>query len=152
VQKFNDTGAYLTQWGSFGAGAGQFNCPLGVAVDASGSVYVADNLNNRIQKFTNIGGYLTRWGTLGTGDGEFAGPTGLAVDGVGNLYVGDTGNSGFHNNRVQKFTGAGAYLTQWGSQGSGNGQFGGPSFAGPCGVAVDAAGNIYVADYGNHRV
>jgi DNA-binding beta-propeller fold protein YncE len=152
IQKFNDAGAYLTQWGSFGVGPGQFQYPLGVAVDASGSVYVADHQNFRIQKFTNTGDYLTRWGTSGTGDGQFAYPTGLAVDGSGNIYVGDTGNSGFHNNRIQKFTGAGVFLAQWGSQGSGDGQFGGAFLGGPWGAAVDAAGNVYAVDYGNHRV
>ena len=51
------------------------------------------------------------------------------------------------NNRVQKFTSNGAYLTQWGSMGSGNGQFNAPF-----GIAIDAAGNVYVADSGNHRI
>ena len=147
VQKFTDTGAYLTQWGTLGMRAGQFNSPLGVAVDATGKVYVADNLNCRVQKFTDTGAYLTQWGTLGTGDGQFNGPAGVAVDASGNVYVGDTGNNGIHNNRIQKFTDTGVYLTQWGAQGSGDGQLNGT-----WGVAVDAAGNVYVADFRNHRV
>jgi len=152
IQKFTGTGAYLTQWGTFGTGAGQFNSPLGVAVDASGNVYVADNFNNRIQKFTDTGTYLTRWGTNGSGNGQFNGPTGLAVDASGNVYVGDTGHNGIHNNRVQKFTASGVYLTQWGTEGSGDGQFAGPSFGGPWGVAVGASGSVYAVDHGNHRV
>ena len=147
IQKFTGTGVYLTQWGSFGSGAGQLNCPLGVAVDASGNVYVADNLNGRIQKFTDTGAYLTQWG-----NGLFNGPTGLAVDASGNVYVGDTGHSGIHHNCVQKFTASGVYLTQWGTEGSGDGQFAGPSYGGPWEVAVDASGSVYAVDHGNHRV
>jgi len=152
IQKFTDTGVYLTQWGMSGVGAGQFHFPLGVAVDASGDVYVGDNSNFRVQKFTGTGAYLTQWGASGNGDGEFGGPTGVAVDASGNVYVGDTGNGGIHHDRVQKFTGTGVYITQWGAQGSGDGQFGGPLFGGPWGVAADANANVYVVDYGNHRV
>lgn len=64
------------------------------------------------------------------------------MDGSGNVYVVDS-----DNHRVEMFTNSGAYLTQWGTQGSGNGQFFYPS-----GVAVDGAGNIYVADDLNRRV
>jgi sugar lactone lactonase YvrE len=50
IQKFNSTGGYLTQWGSYGSDNGQFLLPLGIAVDSSGNVYVSDRI--RIQKFT----------------------------------------------------------------------------------------------------
>jgi DNA-binding beta-propeller fold protein YncE len=52
-----------------------------------------------------------------------------------------------NNHRVQKFTGAGGFLEAWGQPGAGPGEFNGPS-----GLAVDAAGRVYVADRGNHRV
>jgi hypothetical protein len=51
IQKFTDTGTYLTQWGSFGSGNGQFNSASGVATDAAGNIYVTDIVNNRVQKF-----------------------------------------------------------------------------------------------------
>ncbi|TMQ56414.1 MAG: hypothetical protein E6K72_05275, partial [Candidatus Eisenbacteria bacterium] len=55
---------YLTQWGSFGTGNGQFQYPTGVATDAAGNVYVVDPVvNHRIQKFTGAGAYLTQWGS-----------------------------------------------------------------------------------------
>src|SRR5437762_516536 len=79
--------------------------------------------------------YLTEWG-------PFNFPNGVATDAAGNVYVADAGN-----NRIQKFSSTGTYLTRWGSAGSGNGQFSYPS-----GVATDAAGNVYVADEGNNRI
>ena len=51
VQKFTSSGAYITQWGSFGSGNGQFHTPMGVATDAAGNIFVADARNYRIQKF-----------------------------------------------------------------------------------------------------
>lgn len=103
VQKFTDTGAFVTEWGSTGAGDGQFNHPRGLAVDAASNVYVADTYNHRIQVFNNSGVYLTQWGTGGTGDGQFGsgqfdGPSGVALDVSGNIYVADD-----VNHRVQKF-------------------------------------------------
>jgi DNA-binding beta-propeller fold protein YncE len=53
---------YLTQWGTYGTGDGQFNTPEGVAVDGGGNVYVADLYNYRIQMFTSNGIYVTQWG------------------------------------------------------------------------------------------
>jgi DNA-binding beta-propeller fold protein YncE len=98
IQKFSGAGAFVTKWGSFGTGNGQFDFPAGVAVDADGHVFVADRMNNRIQVFTSSGAYLTQWGTPGDGDGEFQQPVGVTVDGDGNVYV-----SGHFNNRIQKF-------------------------------------------------
>ena len=121
---------------SAGAGNGQFDAPTGVATDAAGNLYVADNNNSRNQKFTSSGGYLTQWG------GQLFIPTGVAVDAAGNVYVADYGYD-----RILKFTSSGSYITQWGTHGTGNGQFNGPD-----GVAVDAAGHVYVADYRNNRI
>lgn len=126
---------YLTQWGSFGSGNGQFAYPQGVATDAAGNVYVGDEVNHRIQKFTSAGAYLTQWGWVGI-------PIDVATDAAGNVYVTD-----YRNNCIQKFTSDGTYLTQWGSYGTGNGQFYYPSS-----VAIDAAGNVYVVEQENHRI
>ncbi|MEZ4735546.1 MAG: hypothetical protein R3E79_51295 [Caldilineaceae bacterium] len=142
IQKFDSNGTYLTQWGSFGSGDGQFNRAFGIAVDGAGNVYVADADNNRIQKFDGNGTYLTQWGSFGSGDGQFNFPSGVAVDMAGNVYVADT-----YNYRIQKFDGDGSYITQWGSRGRGNGRF-----DTPVAVAVDATGNVYVADTDNNRI
>jgi len=67
----------------------------------------------------------------------------VAVDGSGNVYVVAPGN----RNRIQKFTSDGTYLTQWGTLGTGNGEFNNP-----VAMAVNASGNAYVADYWNCRI
>ena len=56
----------------------QFDSPIGVAVDSSGNVFVADFYNKRIQKFTNNGAFLAKWGELGSLDGQFGSPIGVA--------------------------------------------------------------------------
>jgi uncharacterized repeat protein (TIGR03803 family) len=143
VEKFTRNGTYLTQWGSVGAGNGQFLAgPLGVAVDSSNNVYVADPGDFRVEKFDSIGTYLTQWGSSGSGNGQFDFPYGVAVDRSNNVYVTD-----INNNRVTKFTSNGTYLKEWGSSGSGNGQFNQP-----VGVGVDSSNNVYVADVYNNRV
>src|SRR5262249_8598108 len=63
IQKFDSTGTFLLQWGSLGSGDGQFDFPIGIAVDGSGNVFVADTGNFRIQKFDNTGTFLTKWGS-----------------------------------------------------------------------------------------
>jgi sugar lactone lactonase YvrE len=162
IQKLDKSSTFLTTWGSTGSGTGGFRNPLGVAVDRSGNVFVADSGNNRIQKFDNNGTFLLTfgWGVAnglpafetctsgcqagiaGSGNGQFTGPAAIAIDGSGNVFVADGGN-----NRIQKFTNTGTFLTMWGSMGSGAGQFNGPA-----GVAVDGNGNIFVADNGNNRI
>ena len=82
------------------------------------------------------------WGTTGAGAGQFQNLDGVAVDQAGNVYVADGGN-----NRIQKFTADGAFLTQWGTAGAGAGQFNGPQD-----VAVGPDGSVYVADTANNRI
>lgn len=152
VQKFDTNGlsfpagAYLTKWGSHGAGNSQFDAPRGVAVDErNGNVYVTDLLNHRVQKFTSDGAYLAQWGTYGTANSQFDRPLGVAVDADGDVYVTDSGN-----NRVQKFAFTGTFrffLTKWGTSGTGDGQFDWPH-----GIAVDGDGSVYVADTANSRI
>ena len=86
---------------SEGTGDGHFKQPLGVAVDVSGNVYVADSGApvRRIQKFDSSGNFITKWGSDGAGDGQFRSAVGMAVDSSGNVYVSDTSLR-----RIQKFT------------------------------------------------
>src|SRR2546425_6897296 len=59
-------GMFVTAWGTYGTGVGQFNYPFGVAVDLNGNVFVTDALNHRIQKFTNDGTFVRAWGGMGS--------------------------------------------------------------------------------------
>jgi DNA-binding beta-propeller fold protein YncE len=136
------TPTFVQSWGNSGNAPGQFSNPAGVATDALGNVYVADQNNNRIQKFDRLGNVILQWGTTGSGNGQLNFPAGVAIDATGNVLVVDE-----LNHRVQKFTNTGGYLAQWGSNGSGNGQF-----AYPYGIAIDPAGNVYVADQNNNRI
>src|SRR5207244_582486 len=141
IDKFDNAGVFLTSWSTLGSGPGQFHLPLGVAVDGSGNVFIADASSDgsgtkRIQKFDGGGTYLTAWGSFGTGPGQFNGPNGVAVDGSGNVFVADGSNT-----CIQKFDNARTCLTTWGTPGIGLGQF-----RYPFGVAVDGSGNVFVAD------
>jgi DNA-binding beta-propeller fold protein YncE len=154
--------------GTTGSAAGEMNLPIGVAVDGSGSVYVADSHNERVQKFSSTGGFQLTWGGFGHLGGQFDLPTGVATDAAGNVYVGEQDNS-----RVQKFGSDGTFQRLWGEDvdavaaGTGleictvaaNCRAGvflaplrGGEFGIPQALATDAAGHLYVADEVNNRV
>ncbi|MBM3925746.1 MAG: hypothetical protein FJ320_07115 [SAR202 cluster bacterium] len=128
--------------GSPGTGDGEFLWPSSIALDAQGSVYVADEYLNRISVFTTEGQFVGKWGTAGEGPGQLAGPVGMRFHRDGNLYVSESGN-----HRVQKFSKDGKPLGQWGRYGGGPGELNMPY-----GLHIDDDGNIFVADWGNDRV
>jgi DNA-binding beta-propeller fold protein YncE len=143
VVKLSPTGQLLGEWHVFTAFHGRLRSgPFGLAVDTSGTVYVADAGDNTIKKLSPTGTLLTTWGKTGSAPGEFSLPEGVALDAQGNVYVAD-----FHNSRIQKFTSTGTLLAVWGNTGS-------PAerLAGPVGVAIDGQDNVYVADIRNHRI
>ncbi|MEI6781111.1 MAG: cadherin-like beta sandwich domain-containing protein, partial [Verrucomicrobiota bacterium] len=163
IRKITPAGVVTTLAGSGTAGfadgtgtAAQFNVPNGVAVDSAGTVYVADNNNNRIRKITPAGVVTTLAGTNisdfadGTGTAaHFRNPAGVAVDSAGSVYVGDS-----MNNRIRKITSAGVVTTLAGTNTGAfaNGTGAAAQFNYPYGVAVDASGNVYVADAWNHCI
>ncbi len=133
---------YSSSFGTSGTGNGQFAHPAGIALDAKGDLWVADENNNRVEEFNEKGEYLTKFGATGTGNGQFSRPTDIAIDSKGDLWVTDAGN-----NRVEEFNEKGEYRAKFGTSGSGNGQFSGPES-----IAIDAKGNIWVADTYHGRI
>jgi sugar lactone lactonase YvrE len=135
-----------------------FNYPEGIAVDANDNVYVADTANQTIRKITSTGVVSTIAGTVGTtgstdgpGSGaQFSYPKAVAVDAAGNVYVADTAN-----NTIRRITASGVVSTIAGVPGvagSTDGPVATALFNAPEGVAVDAAGNLYVADTYNDTI
>jgi sugar lactone lactonase YvrE len=133
-------------------GAARFFSPEGIAVDSQGNLFVADAGNSTIRKITRDGMVTTLAGLAGvsgSADGtnstaRFFYPSGLAVDGGGNVYVAD-----LDNHTIRRISASGEVTTLAGTAGefgSADGTNGAAQFFYPSGVAVDGAGNVYVAD------
>jgi len=138
--------------------AAQFYNPWGIAVDSAGNLYVTDQYNQTIRKITSAGVVTKIAGAVGkTGstDGSgstarFSYPAGIARDSAGNLYVADSNNV-----TIRKITSTGIVSTFAGTAGvfgSADGTGAAAQFYYPYGVAVDGAGNVYVADTNNTTI
>jgi uncharacterized repeat protein (TIGR01451 family) len=165
-----DTGGVLTRVAGTGvagfsgdngpAVSAQLNQPRGLTVDGSGNLYIADSMNNRIRKvapngiITTVAGNGTRGYAGDSGSATNAAlnnPYGVAADGLGNLYIGDT-----ENQRVRRVSANGTITTV---AGTGTAAFSGDNGLAansalhyPQDLALDPAGNLYIADGGNNRV
>ena len=154
-----------TGTGGFGgdggaASAAQLQNPAGLAVDSAGNLYIADYSNHRIRKVDASGDIST---VAGTGTASFSGdggaatsaaintPFGVALDSVGNLYIADSSN-----HRIRKVDASGIISTVAGTGTRGFSGDGGAATSaaidGSFGVALDGAGNLYIADTNNHRI
>jgi sugar lactone lactonase YvrE len=163
VSTFAGGGSASGTASGYAAGTGtsaKFNYPVGIAIDASGNVFVADYINSLIRKITNVGvvsilaggsginGYVDATGT----NARFFNPQGIAIDASANVFVADSGN-----NLIRKITSGGLVSTLAG--GGGNTASGfvdatgtNAKFGSPVCVAVDTSGNVFVADAGNNIV
>ncbi|MBS1625895.1 MAG: T9SS type A sorting domain-containing protein [Bacteroidetes bacterium] len=137
-----------------GSGANQFKTPYGVQTDGAGNIYVLDQGNDRVQKFPPNSTTLTGGTTVAGGNGrgsalnQFNRAYGLYVDAAGNIWVADS-----YNHRVLKFAAGSTSATSGSIVAGGNGQGSGTNqLSIPTDVAFDAAGRMYVCDYGNNRI
>jgi tripartite motif-containing protein 71 len=139
VQKFSEAGTYLSQFGSSGTGNGQFSGggPEGIAIDPKGNIWVSDGAGGRVEKFNEKGEFIAVVGAAEIGE-----PTGIDFGPGGTLWVAD-----WSSNRVEVFSEDGKFVGQFGSSGSGDGQFQNPDA-----IDVDSKGNVWVGDQNNHRI
>jgi sugar lactone lactonase YvrE len=147
----NCVGGYVDGPGT----AARFWSPTGVTVDGAGNVYVTEVGNHVIRKISPAGVVSTYAGSVeGFADGtgaaaKFYKPISPVVDAVGNIYLADVGN-----NRIRKITPAGEVSTLTAGVPCGNtdGPIATALFCNPLGVAIDAAGNLYISDTNNERI
>ena len=120
-------------WGASGTGEGQFNHPMGIAIDAEGYVYVADSGNKRIQKFDSEGRFVREWSRPGPGKPgvDLKNPTDIAFDAAGNMYISDT-----DGDAVKKIDANGNHDSRWTVGG----------LKGPRGITVNGEGNLVVVN------
>jgi sugar lactone lactonase YvrE len=142
------------------ATAATFNAPYGLSLTPQGVLYVADTGNNAIRSIASNSGLVTTFAGSSSGgfsgDGgaaavaQLSGPKGVVSDASGNVYIADSGN-----NRIRLVNVSGIISTIAGQQGSGytgDGSAAAAELYSPTGVAVDAAGTLYIADAMNHRL
>lgn len=139
-------GSVLRAWAGAGSGPGQFSYPTDVTLDSGGGFYVADGYNDRVQRFGPGGEFRHKWGgpfalnVFGPFKGWFTTVTSVAIGPDGNVFTAD-----FYNDRVQKFTSGGWYLTAFGTSREGPGHS-------EIAIAVDASGTVWTTNFAGNQV
>jgi DNA-binding beta-propeller fold protein YncE len=135
IQRFAADGTFLAKWGQFGSQVGDLQAATAIAPDAFGNVFVSDSRLDRVYRFSTTGTVLRWWDHGGPNNQPLALNYGLAVDAVGNVYT--TESTAF----IEKYTPSGQWLAQFGSFGTGPGQFNTVMT-----LAVDAPGHLFASD------
>jgi RHS repeat-associated protein len=126
--------------GIAGSGNGQLNEPKGMAIDSKGNFWISDQANNNVQEFNKEYKFVLK---VTTANGKaFSAPQGVATDSKNDVWIDDR-----PNDRIVELNESGGYITQFGTVGTGNGQF-----KEPIDVAIDSSNNVFVLDTGNSRV
>jgi DNA-binding beta-propeller fold protein YncE len=149
ILKYNSDGRLLAAWG-----AGMFHFPHGATLDRDGNLWVTDarggdGYGHQVFKFDPNGRVLMTLGTKGasgSGPDHFDQPTDVVVAPNGDIFVTDSHRNG-RNNRVVKFSRDGRFVKEWGTKGSGRGQFSEPHT-----IAMDSRGRLFVGDRENNRI
>lgn len=145
---------YKYEWGEEGTGKGGFRSPAGITVFTGVGgrklLVIADAGNDRIRNYTADGMFIDKWGETGGGAGQFRNPSAVAAAGAEEVWIADSGN-----HRLQKTRISTRSLTD--VPGEPLGTYGGPGskpgeLLSPTGLALDAAGNLYLVDGGNRRI
>ena len=165
------TGTMTYNGDGIAASSAALDSPWDIAVDGSGNIYIADSYNNRIRKInagtgiiSTIAGVTTTTGSGPSGNAGYNGdgipantamlyhPNGVCVDAAGNVYIAE-----FYNNRVRKVTASTGLIST--IAGTGSNSYNGDGIPantaavfGPNGIAIDAAGNVYISENQNQRV
>ncbi|MEX2113311.1 MAG: hypothetical protein WD845_09005 [Pirellulales bacterium] len=137
---------FVLAWGSRGSEPGQFDFPIGIAINRADEVFVTDFTNARVQKFSSDGKFLAAFPVS-------AFPGGIALDRDENIYVAHAGippsryDEPRQRDKIAVFLPAGKPLREWGKFGKGDGEFDMPG-----GIAISRDGRVYVADQCNRRI
>ena len=132
VQILNTELEYVSSFGCYGDGDGQFDAPDGIAQDRAGNLYVSDANNNRVQVFDCKGRFLSTFSKKGAGSEQLNTPCGICVGSDQLVYVCDN-----RNKCVSVFKTSGEFVTSF------------SKFSYPVGIVIDDDGFVYV---GNHEI
>jgi len=144
IQIFDSEGNFISTFGSYGDGIGQFKFPNAIYNDKNDNIYVCEIYNNRIQVFNSNGKFISvlETETCELKMNQFWDPVEIITNSKGNIIVNDR-----KNGRIVTFDSEGKFISQFGSKGEGNGELRSPS-----GICVDSNDNILVCDCDNNRI